>query len=75
LPVSDKTRRRLGPLAGFAAIPQAGTPQAQEPLAQIRPEQNMAVSRSRQRQVRRSIGQLRIVQFRKRRIIMMFTRY
>lgn len=75
LPVSPETRRRLGPLAGFAASPRADIPKAQEPNVQTSPEQNITVNRSRQRHVRRSIGQLRIVQFRKRRIIVRFTRF
>lgn len=74
-PASSRARRRLGPLAGFSATPQTDTPDAREPTVQTGREQTMTVSRSRQRQVRRYLGQVRTVKFRKRRIILMFTRF
>ncbi len=74
-PVLPSTRRRLGPLAGFTTLPQAELPRTREQTFQTEHQQTATMSRARERQMRRYLGQVRIVKFRKRRIVVMFTRF
>ncbi len=66
--VSPKGRRQLGPLAGFTAPNATEAPQGQHATKR-------AVAPKLSRKVQRSIGHIRIVQFRKRRLIVFFTRF
>ncbi len=66
--VSPKGRRQLGPLAGFAAPNAIEAPQGQRATKRT-------VAPKFSRKVQRSIGRIRIVQFRKRRLVVFFTRF
>ncbi len=68
--VSPRKVRQLGPLAGFAA---AGTSLPEEP--QVQGSAGQEVSGKTSRRVQRAMSRVRVIKFRRNRVLVLFTRF